>query len=276
MGQNHLNELKKNADFTLNALFDLYPKPELGSFESIFYTNFDDFLKQNNDIIIIATPTKTHLDVAKRALKKCSVLLIEKPLALNLKEIEKISELSRGKKIAVGFCERFNPAILALKKELENQKIISISIQRFSPFPVRISDVGILHDLAVHDLDLLTFLSQGGFKKTQILKKFTHSSHLESESMIACELENGIACIHESWNCSLKLRKIYLTTQKHFYEADLLNFTLLKDGARLELSSESPLFSEHKALLAWFLEKENFLASVEDAYRVQAVLEERL
>lgn len=275
MGQNHLRELQKNPNFQVNALFDLHPKPELNEFGEIFHTDFDTFLEQNSDLIIIATPTNTHLEVAIKALRKCSALLIEKPLALNLSEIERLSGLSRGKKIAVGFCERFNPAVLALKKELENQKITSLSIQRFSPRPQRIKDVGILHDLAVHDLDLLGFLSKERIKKASVFSKFT-----QSQSIIACELENSTACLYESWDHPLKFRKIYLASEEHFFEADLLNFTLLKDGLRLELEpklrEKTPLFGEHEALLAWLDGGRHFLAGIEDAYRVQAVLEGRL
>lgn len=251
MGQNHLRELQKNPNFQVNALFDLHPKPELNEFGAIFHTDFDAFLGQKSDLIIIATPTNTHLEVATRALEKCPALLIEKPLALNLSEIERLSGLSYGKKIAVGLCERFNPAVLSLKKELENQKITSLSIQRFSPRPERIKDVGILHDLAVHDLDLLGFLSGERIQRTLIFSK----AHEENESIIACELENSTACLYESWDHPLKFRKIYLASEEHFFEADLLNFTLLKDGLRLELEpklrEKTPLFGEHEALLAW-------------------------
>ncbi|EAI0502871.1 Gfo/Idh/MocA family oxidoreductase, partial [Campylobacter jejuni] len=214
MGQNHLNELSKNSHFKLNALFDLCKNPNLNIFDDIFYDDLDKFLNQNNDIIIIATPTNSHLTIAKKVFKQCKCVLIEKPLALNLKEIDEISNLAKeySIKVGVGFCERFNPAVLALKKELENEEIISINIQRFSPYPQRISDVGILQDLAVHDLDLLCFLSKQEITKTNLLKKYTQDQTRESESIILCELEKCIASIHQSWNSTQKLRKIHLIT----------------------------------------------------------------
>lgn len=67
MGQNHLNELSKNSHFKLNALFDLYKNPNLNIFDVIFYDDLDKFLNQNNDIIIIATPTNSHLAIAKKS-----------------------------------------------------------------------------------------------------------------------------------------------------------------------------------------------------------------
>lgn len=67
MGQNHLNELSKNSHFKLNALFDLCKNSNLNIFDDIFYDDLDKFLNQNNDIIIIATPTNSHLAIAKKS-----------------------------------------------------------------------------------------------------------------------------------------------------------------------------------------------------------------
>ncbi|TKX34324.1 Gfo/Idh/MocA family protein [Campylobacter taeniopygiae] len=274
MGQNHLNELARNSHFKINALFDLYQNSNLSQFDNIFFDNLDEFIKQNNDIIIIATPTNSHLDIAKKVLNSAKALLIEKPLALNLAQIEELKQIAQNKKIAVGFCERFNPAVLALKQNLKDEKIISINIQRFSPYPQRINDVGILHDLAVHDLDLIRFLSQKNITKTKIIKCFTQDKNRESESILACELEGIIASLHQSWNCSLKLRKIHLITENHFFEANLADFKLLKDGKEIQIEKNSPLFSEHQALANLINNKEHFLANIDDAYEVQKILEE--
>ena len=272
MGQNHLRELLKNPKFTLNALFDVNQSLNL---DIPFFTNLEDFLATNNDLVILATPTNTHLELAKKLFSKVKTLLIEKPLALNLQEIKEIKTLANSyqNNVVVGFCERFNPAVLALKKELKDEKIISINIQRYSAYPSRIVDVGVLHDLAVHDLDLLYFLTGERIKKAGLFKKSTLTKDKESESIIACECENFIACVHQSWNASQKLRKIHLITQNHFFEADLSEFSLKKDGKELEVGSISPLCAEHNALFDLVSLKENHLASIDDAYAVQELLE---
>lgn len=72
MGQNHLNELSKNSHFKLNALFDLCKNPNLNIFDDIFYDDLDKFLNRNNDIIIIATPTNSHLAIAKKFLNNAN------------------------------------------------------------------------------------------------------------------------------------------------------------------------------------------------------------
>lgn len=272
MGQNHLNELGKNKNFKINALFDMVENRNLNA---PFFTNLDEFLNQDNDIIIIATPTNSHLEIARKVFCKCKCVLIEKPLALNLNEIDEILNLAKDHdvKVGVGFCERFNPAVLALRKELQNEEIISINIQRFSTYPQRISDVGILQDLAVHDLDLLHFLSGEKITNANILKSFNKDKQREDESIIACKLEKTIACVHQSWNSTQRLRKITLVSKNHFYEANLVDFSLSKDGQSLELMTQTPLFGEHMALYDLFLNKENYLANIQNAYAVQEILE---
>ncbi len=272
MGQNHLNELGKNKNFKINALFDMVENKNLNA---PFFTNLDEFLNQDNDITIIATPTNSHLEIARKVFCKCKCVLIEKPLALNLNEIDEISNLAKDHdvKVGVGFCERFNPAVLALKKELQNEEIISINIQRFSTYPQRISDVGILQDLAVHDLDLLHFLSGEKITNANILKSFNKDKQREDESIITCKLKKTIACVHQSWNSTQRLRKITLVSKNHFYEANLVDFSLSKDGQSLELMTQTPLFGEHMALYDLFLNKENYLANIQNAYAVQEILE---
>lgn len=271
MGTNHLNELRKDDEFEISALYDLRQNAE---FAEAFFTDLEEFLSTNLDIVIISSPTNTHLELAKVILPKVKTCLIEKPLALNLKQTQEISLIAKKHKnfVAVGFSERFNPAILALKKELENEKIISINAQRYSPFPSRISDVGILQDLAVHDIDLVSFLSGMSFAKQGIstIKK----ENREIEAIITLENNSIIASLHQSWNATVKIRRVTVITQKSFFEADLNNFTLRKNGFLIDLQKTSPLYSEHKELLN--LAKSNrygHLATIDEAINVQLCLE---
>lgn len=276
MGTNHLNELRKDDEFKVAALYDLRQNAE---FKEPFYTNLDEFLSANLDIVIIATPTSTHLELAKAILAKVKCVLIEKPLAMNLKEMNEIKELAKKHEssVAVGFSERFNPAILALKKELANEKIISINIKRYSPFPARISDVGILQDLSIHDIDLVGFLSGESFAKQGLLSLKKDGREIEAIITLQSGLnskQNIIAAVHQSWNCALKIRLVSVITENAFFEADLNNFSLQKNGLPLALQGTSPLFSEHKELLSLAKSgKMGRLASIKDALNAQACLE---
>lgn len=125
----------------------------------------------------------------------------------------------------------------------------------------------------MHDLDLLHFLSAEKITNANILKSFNKDNQREDESIIACKLEKTIACVHQSWNSTQRLRKITLVSKNHFYEANLADFSLSKDGQNLELMTQTPLFGEHMALYDLLLNKENYLANIQNAYAVQEILE---
>lgn len=273
MGTNHLNELRKDGEFEVVALYDVRQNAE---FNEPFFTRLDEFLRTNLDIAIIATPTSTHLDLAKALLPKVQFCLIEKPLAMNLKQMNEIKALAKthDNRVAVGFSERFNPAILALKKELQNETIISINIQRYSPFPQRISDVGILQDLSIHDIDLVGFLSGENFATQGISSICKEDREVEAIITLQSARNSLIATLHQSWNCALKVRRVSVITQNAFFEADLNDFILRKNGDLIELKGASPLFSEHKELLNLAKSgKIGRLATIEDAINAQACLE---
>lgn len=271
MGLNHLNELSKNENFKINALYDIR-KIDI-SFP--FFENLDDFLNQDLDLLIIATPTSTHLDIAKKTFSKFKNILIEKPLALNLNQMEHIKTLSKEFKVnvAIGFCERFNPVVLALKKYLKNEKIISINIKRFSLYPDRIFDVGILSDLSCHDLDLLSYLSDKNITKYKILKSFNKDKLREDEALISADLDEILAFTHQSWNCSKKIRIINVICEDNFYEANLNDFSLIKNDEIIQILKTTPLFNEHQELIKMINNEKNLLANIDDAIKVQKILE---
>ena len=271
MGQNHLNELRKDGEFKVLALYDLKRHTE---FNEPFFTDLNEFLKVDLDIVIISSPTSTHLELAKSILPKVHTCLIEKPLALNLNDMNEIKDLAKKHKnnVVIGFSERFNPGILALKNELKNEKIISINIQRYSPFPSRISDVGILQDLSVHDIDLVNFLSGEKFVKQGILS--IKKEGREIEAIITLQAEQIIASLHQSWNCPFKVRRVNVITQNAFFEADLNDFILRKNNSLIKLQDISPLFAEHKELFNLAKNGEvGRLATIQDAINTQICLE---
>lgn len=274
MGQNHLRELESNKGFDIKALFDLHKD---SSFKYPLFNNIDEFLDNKLDVAIIATPTSTHLEVAREIFKRVKVVLVEKPLALNLDEMLELKELAKqyNVSVAVGLVERFNPVIIYLKNMLDVDSIISIDIKRFSPYPSRINDCGILQDLGVHDVDLLQFLSSKNIIQSNIKTCFINDKMREDEAIISCELEGGIiANIHQSWNSHHRQRSLVIITKNATYEADLANFTLLKNKENITLPINSPLSLEHNALLNLVLNNSfGSLADIDSAIATQRVLE---
>jgi len=117
------------------------------------------------DAVTIATPTVTHLKLAKIFIKKHIAVLIEKPLATNVREGRKIVALAKkhGTVVAVGHSERCNPVAQAMKRLDIQPKFIEAN--RISPYPFRSTDVGVVLDVMIHDIDIILSLAASKIKK---------------------------------------------------------------------------------------------------------------
>lgn len=178
------------------------------------------------DVVSIASPTATHYEVAIDCLNAGKHILVEKPLAKTAEEAEKIVALAKEKNLilAVGFIERFNPVYKELQKLIKKERIIGISIKRFSPFPERITDANVIQDVMIHDLDLLLSL----FPKQEIESLKAEGEKIKSNKLDKVKatiyFASGIiATIEADRVFTDKIRKIVVTTERHLIEADLLN-----------------------------------------------------
>jgi len=117
------------------------------------------------DAVTIATPTVTHLNLAKIFIKNKIAALIEKPLAANVREGRKIVALAKknGSVVAVGHSERCNPVAQAMKRLDIQPKFIEAN--RISPYPFRSTDVGVVLDVMIHDIDIILSLAASKIKR---------------------------------------------------------------------------------------------------------------
>lgn len=117
------------------------------------------------DAVTIATPTVTHLNLAKIFIKNKIAVLIEKPLAANVREGRKIVALAKknGSVVAVGHSERCNPVAQAIKRLDIQPKFIEAN--RISPYPFRSTDVGVVLDVMIHDIDIILSLAASKIKR---------------------------------------------------------------------------------------------------------------
>lgn len=167
MGQNHLRVLSMMKDVDLVFIYDLDSSKadELAKqYATLAVQNLEnalDNILDNVDAIIITTPTSTHYDYIKKVSCKVKNIFVEKPLTDSLKTSIEIYELSKKEKlnIQVGFIERFNPAIVALKSVLKVENIINIDFWRTNKLSARITDVDVVMDLMIHDIDLALYLN---------------------------------------------------------------------------------------------------------------------
>jgi predicted dehydrogenase len=117
------------------------------------------------DAVTIATPTTTHLQIARPLLHHRIPVLIEKPLASNVREGRKIVSLARRRDtvVAVGHSERCNPVVQAMKRFSIEPKFIEA--HRVSPYPFRSTDVGVVLDVMIHDIDIVLSLANSKIRR---------------------------------------------------------------------------------------------------------------
>lgn len=163
LGVGHLGKIHLKCIQLLSASYELigFYDPNEANAQKVIkqfkikrFTNLDDLLKAV-DVIDIVTPTTTHFELAKQAIEHNKHVFIEKPLTQTLEEAYQLKELAgtRPIKIQVGHVERFNPALLALE-ETAIQPLF-IEAHRLATFNPRGTDVSVVLDLMIHDLDII-------------------------------------------------------------------------------------------------------------------------
>lgn len=168
LGKIHLKLLKELEVYEVIGFYDA--NPEIATFvEREFqvkrYTTFSQLLKEV-DAVVITTPTTFHYKFASQAIKNNKHVFIEKPVTHTLREARELLKLEREThtvKIQVGHVERFNPAFLALKGK--NIQPMFIEAHRLAMFNPRGTDVSVVLDLMIHDLDIILKIVQSPVKK---------------------------------------------------------------------------------------------------------------
>lgn len=277
MGRNHYRVLKNINGVNISALCDVSKNRD---FKEPFYTDIDEMLKNEKiDAVIIAVPTFLHKEIALKVAKYNKDMFIEKPVASKIEDAYEILETTEKKRLksCIGHVERFNPAILNLKDELKNRTIYTIEITRVGPFPPRISDVGVLTDLAVHDIDLIRYITGKNILDKSIFKSQKIHNHYEDNAVLSFLLEDEIiASITTNWLTPFKRRKVEVACEKVYYEADLIAQTLQEfsdyktDNSYrvrdLHIKKDEPLLKELEAFVNYLKTSDRGnLASIEDS-----------
>lgn len=186
------------------------------------YGSLDEMLNVI-DALVIVTPTSTHFDIAKRALEKNIHLFIEKPVTSSLAEAEELSKIAGGKnvKIQVGHVERFNPALTAIDKfEIKPMFIESHRLAQFNP---RGTDVSVIQDLMIHDIDIILHLAKSAVKKIDANGVAVISDEIDIANA-RLTLENGCVANLTSSRISLKkMRKMRVFQNNAYISIDFLN-----------------------------------------------------
>jgi len=174
------------------------------------------------DAVTIATPTVTHLKLAKIFIKKQIAVLIEKPLAANVREGRKIVALAKkhGTVVAVGHSERCNPVAQAIKRLDIKPKFIEAN--RISPYPFRSTDVGVVLDVMIHDIDIILSLAASKIKKVDAVGVNVVEDR-EDICNARIVFENGCIANITASRLALKTeRKVRVFSRKAYLSVDYL------------------------------------------------------
>jgi UDP-N-acetylglucosamine 3-dehydrogenase len=185
------------------------------------------------DFAVIAVPTDEHLPVVRTLAGAGVHLLIEKPLAGTTAEAEEIIAIcgEAGVRAAVGHVERFNPALIELRRRTEEGQVgevFLIGTERCGPFPDRIKDVGVVKDLATHDLDLVGWLGKSPIDL--VAAQTVHKTGREHEDLLLAtgRLGSGLAfSITVDWLTPTKIRRMRILGDRGMLVADTLTSDLV-------------------------------------------------
>ncbi|MGC1481468.1 MAG: Gfo/Idh/MocA family oxidoreductase, partial [Chthoniobacterales bacterium] len=160
MGTHHVRCNAAFPDCELTAVYDADAKAAATAAKknkTYAATDLDDFASRV-DAATICTPTVTHFEIGKFLLERGKHLLIEKPIAPNSAEARALADLAQQHNcvLQVGHIERFNPALEALENKLRNPRFLEVT--RLSPFPNRSTDIGVVLDLMIHDIEIILHL----------------------------------------------------------------------------------------------------------------------
>lgn len=234
MGRHHVRVLSELPQCELIGLADPdESRAELArQYNTRYFADYRMLLQQQPQLVSIAAPTSQHYEIARAAIRAGCNLLVEKPVSDNLLQANELVELAQVRDLvfAVGHIERFNPAVRALKQLIdigELGEVLSVHNLRVGPYHGRILDTGIILDIGIHDVDLISMLIgmqpervfATGFKRVH-----THEDH----AVLQLAFSDGRAGVAElSWNAPYKMRNILVSGGRRYALCDLANQRLM-------------------------------------------------
>ncbi|NYI08481.1 Gfo/Idh/MocA family protein [Allostreptomyces psammosilenae] len=301
MGRNHARILSCLDGVELAAVVDPAGDPHGAARGVPVLASLEELFRHGVDYAVVACPTHLHEEVGIQLAAAGVPALIEKPLAHHGEAARRLVDAFEAALLpgAVGHVERFNPALRALRDRLaggELGEVFQVVTRRQGPFPHRIADVGVVKDLATHDIDLTTWVT--GQEYGAVAARTVHKSGRPHEDMVAVvgQLTDGSIANHlVNWLSPLKERVTVVTGERGCLIADTLTADLtfhangsvptqweaLKtfrgvsegDMVRYALAKREPLLAEHEAFRDTVLGRETDVVTLRQGLRTVLVAE---
>ena len=232
MGRNHVRLYHDMSESNLVAVADA----DSETAEAIarrhgvrFYTDYRAMLDTEElDAVSICVPTTLHQRVAADVIEHGIHILVEKPIAATLEEGRAMIAQAReqGVIFLVGHVERFNPAVVELKRRLDDNelgRIFEIVARRKGPFPARVRDVGVVLDLAAHDLDVMWYLT--GAEVKRVYAETAQRVHESQEDMLSGLLrfeDDTVGVLDINWLTPTKIRELSVIGERGMFQVNYL------------------------------------------------------
>ena len=228
MGRHHARVLRQLDGVDLVAVADPAGDPHGVAGPLDVLPDVGALIEAGIDYAMVAAPTRFHTETGLALAAAGVHTLIEKPLASDVGGAQQLADTfeSAGLVGAVGHIERYNPALQSLRARLEAGElgeVYQIATRRQGPFPARIADVGVVKDLATHDIDLTAWVAQREF--TSVAARTAYKSGREHEDLVAITgfLTGPVVTNHlVNWLSPMKERVTVVTGEKGAFVADTL------------------------------------------------------
>lgn len=264
-GRNHARVFSEIPGVELKAIVDISEEraEQIARRYNVssVYRDFRVLLdREEVDAVSICTPTVTHAEIAAECVRRGCAVLVEKPMAANLKEALEILDIVRSYngRLMVGFIERFNPAVRYMLSALSDGVIgspLTIAARRIGPWPQRIGDVGVVKDVAIHDIDLTHFF----FKSlpTHLYATGGALRHSYEDYMQALLYFDEVrsASIEANWLSSKKKRDMRITGTEGVAHIEFLTGEVVIEKPELSLSPTISYTEPLKNELIYFVEQ---------------------
>ncbi len=284
MGMNHLRVLRDFDEEQVQLVgvaetHEPHLRRSMSRFHVAGYTDYRQLVEETQpDLVAVVVPTYLHFEVASYVLDRGIDVLVEKPISSTLEEALTLIQLahSRGAKLAVGHVERFNPAVIEVKRRLvagELGQVFHFLARRLGPFPPRIRDVGVTLDLASHDIDIMRYLADAEVERVHAeTQRRIHNTYEDLLLGVLRFANQAIGVLDVNWLTPTKVRELsitgekglyllnYLTQDVYFYENDyttmtwdaLRSLTGVSEGTmtRLKVQKAEPLRLEYENVVA--------------------------
>jgi len=230
MGRHHLRLLNSLEGVDFVGVSD--PGLQIDTSDVATFSSLEALIGAGVDYCVVAVPTALHEQVGLQLADAGVHALIEKPLAFESGAAERLAHAfsSRGLVGAVGHVERYNPALQSARARIAQGdlgSVYQVATRRQGPFPARIADVGVVKDLATHDIDLTSWVVQAPY--ISVFAQTAHRSGREFEDLVSATgmLERGIVASHlVNWVSPFKERVTVISGELGAFVADTLSADL--------------------------------------------------